>query len=105
MAATDSPLTLAATVPSPYLHADNRALVLHDGRSCAMYASSSYPWLGQTLGLIISERRATRQQGPNVFGGWLHDDDQVTLYAGTVHHLVTCDITLDALRALHDKLT
>jgi hypothetical protein len=105
MGPTDTPLTVAASVPKPYVHVDNRALMLHDGRTCVMYNSAAYPWLAATLQVLLDERRATRQQGPQVFGGFIHDDDAgATLYAGTVHHLVTCDVSVEDLRALHAKL-
>jgi hypothetical protein len=104
MATTDTPLTIPCSVPEPYVHVDNRALILHDGRACVMYNSAAYPWLAATLQLLIDERRATRQQGPQLFGGFLREDGSATLYAGTVHHLVTCDVTAAALSTLHERL-
>ena len=78
MAATESPLHVTTTVPEPYVHVDNRALILHDGKGCVMYGSSSFPWLAETLRILLAERRATRQQGPQVFGGFLHEDGSAT---------------------------
>ena len=47
MAGFEAPLQLTTTVPGPYVHVDNRALVLHDGRHCVMYGRASFPWLAE----------------------------------------------------------
>ena len=99
------PMTIAVSASAPYVHLDNRALVLHDGRSCVMFSGSAFPWIAETLRVLHDERRATRQQGPSVFGGFLHDDGAATLYAGSVHHLITCDVAADDLEALRTRLT
>jgi hypothetical protein len=100
----DKPLTVGASAPAPYVHLDNRALVLHDGRACQVFANAAFPWIGETLRVIIDEGRATRQQGPQVFGGFVHEGDAATLYAGTATGVVTCDISVTALRELHGRL-
>jgi hypothetical protein len=105
MSAFDAPLHLTSSVPDPYIHVDNRALVLHDGRGCVMYGRSSFPWLAETLRVLLEERRATRQQSSQVFGGFLHDDGRATLYAGTVHHLVTTTLSGGDLTTLHTRLS
>ena len=105
MSVHDRPLQLASSVPEPYVHVDNRALVLHDGRCCVIFSSSSFPWLGETVRLLLEEQRATRQQGQQVFGGFLHDDDRATLYAGTVGHLATTTLSRTDLEALRARLT
>ena len=106
MDALDKPLTVTVTTPGPYVHLDNRALVLHDGRSCVVYANAAFTWISETLRLILAERRATRQQGAQVFGGFVHEDDErrATLYAGTAYGLVTCDIATADLETLHAQL-
>ena len=105
MAAFESPLQLATVAPDPYIHLDNRALIVHDGRHCVMYSQSSFRWLAETLRVLIEERRATRQQSAQVFGGFLHDDGRATLYAGSVHHLVTTSLSAADLEALHQRLS
>lgn len=105
MAGFEAPLQLTTTVPGPYVHVDNRALVLHDGRHCVMYGRSSFPWLAETLRVLLEERRATRQQSAQVFGGFLYDDGRATLYAGTVHHLLTTTLAAEDLTTLHTRLS
>jgi hypothetical protein len=100
----DKPLTVGVSVPEPYVHLDNRALVLHDGRACVAYANAAFPWIGETLRVIVEEGRATRQQGPQIFGGFVREGDVATLYAGTADGIVTCDISVAALRELHGRL-
>jgi hypothetical protein len=105
MDALDRPLTIAASTPAPYVHVDNRALVLHDGRTCVVYNHATFAWISETLRVLVEEGRATRQQGTQVFGGFVHDGDAATLYAGTAYGLITCDVTLAGLRELHAKLS
>jgi hypothetical protein len=106
MDALDKPLTLEVSVPRPYVHLDNRALVLHDGRATVVYGNAAFAWISETLRLVIDEGRATRQQSQQTFGGFVHDDGAgtATLIAGTASGFVTCDISLDGLRELHARL-
>lgn len=105
MEPSEKPLTVRASAPStPYLHLDNRALIIYDGRGVVMFPHGSYLWLAETLKVLAAERRATRQQGPNVFGGFLHEDGAATLFAGTVHHLVTVEVDAAALAEIAAKL-
>jgi hypothetical protein len=96
----NEPLNLPATVPKPYLHLDNRALVLHDGRCCVVYAQAAFPWLAETLRVLTEEGRATRQQGAQLFGGFLHEDRSATVYAGIGERIATCDVSAEGLQAL-----
>jgi hypothetical protein len=105
MAGFEAPLQLATATPDPYIHVDNRALILHDGRNCVMYGRASFPWLAETLRVLLEERRATRQQSAQVFGGFLHDDGRATLYAGSVHHLLTTTLSAADITALHARLS
>ena len=100
----DPPLTLELVSPEPYIHVDNRALVLFDGCGSVMYGSATFPWLAETLRVLLEERRATRQQGPQVFGGVLDEDGNATIYAGSTHHLATVKLTAADLEALRAKL-
>lgn len=104
MDALDRPLTIEASVARPYLHLDNRVLVIHDGRICVSYGNATFAWIAETLRVLHDERRATRQQGAHVFGGFLHQDGSATLYAGTAHGLATCDVSEAGLRELREKL-
>ncbi len=97
-------LTVAAAPADPYITLDNRALILHDGRRCTMLPSATFPWLAETLSLLLSERRATRTQHQAVFGGVLRDDDSVMLYAGAPTDLVTLVTSRQTLEDLLAKL-
>jgi hypothetical protein len=103
MDAYGSPLHVASTVPEPYVHLDNRSLVLHDGRHCVMYASSAFPWVAETIRVLLEEQRATRQQGQNVFGGFVHGE-HATIYAGSVNQLATTTLALTDLELLRARL-
>jgi hypothetical protein len=102
--ALDAPLTLPAQTPEPYLHVDNRTLVIFDGRSCVLFQHGAFPWVAETLRVLVDERRATRQQGPQILGGFLAADGAATLYAGTVHHVVTVTVGASELESLREKL-
>ena len=105
MAAFETPLQLATVAPDPYIHVDNRAVIVHDGRHCVMYGQSSFRWLAETLRVLLEERRATRQQSAQVFGGFLDQEGRATLYAGTVHHLLTTTLSAEDLTTLHTRLS
>jgi hypothetical protein len=105
MVPSSDPLTLPASVPAPYVHLDNRALVLHDGRATVLYGSAAFTWLGETLRVLGDERRATRQQGSQVFGGVVHDDGSATLYGGAGGPLVTLMLDASAFAALRGALS
>ena len=104
MDASDKPLTVEASTPAPYVHLDNRALVLHDGRACVVYGTAAFPWLCETLRVLVEDGRATRSQGAQVFGGFVHADGRATLYAATQTGIVTCDVSGEAVRELHARL-
>lgn len=104
MDATDTPLTVPAVVPQPYLHLDNRAMVINDGQACVLFQQNAFPWVSETLRVLVDERRATRQQGPQVLGGFLNEDGSATLYAGTVHHVITVVLGAADLEHLRAKL-
>jgi hypothetical protein len=98
-------LTIAAQTPRPYVHLDNRALVIHDGRQSVAFGNATYKWLAETVEVLIQEQRATRQQGSRIFGGFIRADGTATLFAGTMDGLVTCDVAFNDLRTLYGGLT
>lgn len=104
MDATAPPLTVPAVAPSPYLHLDNRALVIHDGQACVLFQHGAFPWVEETLRVLVEEKRATRQQGPQVLGGFTGEDGSATLYAGTVHHVITVTVAAAELERIRAKL-
>ena len=75
-------LTIPARLPAPYVHADNRGMVMCNGPQCVFIAASQLRSCAETFEIIASEGRATRSQGPHVVGGYKLDG-QVVLYAGT----------------------
>ena len=99
----DAPLTIEVAPAKPYLHLDNRALVLHDGRDCVLFANAAFAFLGETLRVLIDEGRATRQQGAQVFGGFV-EDGTATIFAGTASGFATCELPVTQLSALHARL-
>ena len=96
-------LTVQARVPNPYVHVDNRGIVICNGPRCVMIAAARFPWVAETLELIAAERRATRTQGDHVLGGYA-GDDAVTLYAGHREHLISVGLEPAALDALRETL-
>src|SRR4051795_1071992 len=85
-------LTVPARLPAPYVHADNRGLVLCNGQQCVFIAASQLRQCAETFAIIESEGRATRSQAQHVVGGYKLDG-QVVLYAGTHDALLSVTIT------------
>ncbi|HEX8101894.1 MAG TPA: hypothetical protein VF533_04740 [Solirubrobacteraceae bacterium] len=85
----DTPLTVRAAPAEPYIHLDNRGLVLHDGRAATIFLGPTLPWVAQTLEVLLDERRATRHQHQHVLGGFIAEGGAATLFAGAPDRLVT----------------
>jgi hypothetical protein len=106
MLAGDSPVTIGARTADPYLHLDNRGLVVSDGRHGVLFPANTLPWVAETIGLIIEERRATRRQGEHILGGFLEADEQsAVLYAGPPTNLVSVVVARDAIDGLRAQIT
>jgi hypothetical protein len=97
--------TFPAQASSAYVHLDERALVLCDGRTTFLFERARLRWLDETLGILLGEGRATRQQGGHTFGGFV-SGDTATLYAiaGPAVGL-SLALPVDELRALHQALS
>jgi hypothetical protein len=54
--------TSPATTSSPFVHVDERALILCDGRSTVMFEQARRRWVAETLDILLFEGRATRTQ-------------------------------------------
>lgn len=94
-------ITLDARLPAPYVHADNRGLILCNGPRCVCIPASGLRACAETFEILATEGRATRQQGQHLVGGYV-DGADVVLYAGTTDDLVSVVLTradFDALRA------
>jgi hypothetical protein len=103
MVDSSTSLTLDAVVPAPYVHLDNRAIVLCTGDRCVTLPAARFPWVRETFGLIATERRATRTQGDHILGGFATSDG-VVVFAGARDAIVSVRLAADAFRALHEHL-
>jgi hypothetical protein len=99
------PFTVPGQVVEPYVHLDNRGLVMFDGRRCAMFPVATLHWVAETFGILADEKRATRRQGDHILGGFVADDGvHATVYGGLTDNLATLQLTVDSLRALHGQI-
>jgi hypothetical protein len=105
MLANDAPITVAAAPVGPYLHADNRGLVVFDGRRCILIPALTLPWVAETISVLLEEKRATRHHGTVNFGGSIDEDGQTaTIYAGPADGMATLQVSLEALAQLREAL-
>ena len=105
MLANDKPITIPARSVEPYVHADNRGLVVFDGRRCVVVPAQTLPWVAETVGILLEEKRATRHHGTVNFGGFVADDGQsATLYVGAGDDMATLEVSVQALEQLRDGL-
>jgi hypothetical protein len=99
--------TATATVqgrsPSPYVHVDNRGLILCNGPRCVCVPGSQLRNCAETFEIIAEEGRATRTSGPHLVGGYV-DNADVILYAGTTDDLVSVSVTRGDFDALREAL-
>ena len=80
-----SHLTIGATAADPYVHLDERALVLSDGQHTVTFETARLRWIGDTLAILAAEGRATRTQSEHTFGGFEAEGGEFVLYASTAH--------------------
>ena len=93
-------MTVQARMPNPYLHVDNRGLILCNGPRCVCVPQSQLRTCAETFEIIATEKRATRTQGQHLIGGYV-DGGYVVIYAGTLDDLVSVTVTsaeFDAVR-------
>jgi hypothetical protein len=103
MVDSSTSLTLEARAPAPYVHLDNRALVLCNGSDCVVLPSARFPWVRDTFALIADERRATRTQGEHVLGGFV-DGGGVVLFAGGRDAITSVRVEAGAFATLRERL-
>jgi hypothetical protein len=96
-------LTVPARLPAPYIHADNRGMVLCNGPQCVLIAASQLRQCAETFAIIADEGRATRQQAQHVVGGY-RLDGQVVLYAGTQDRLLSVAISEADFAAVREAI-
>ena len=97
-------LTIPARLPAPYVHADNRGMVICNGPQCVFIAASQLRACAETFEIIASEKRATRSQGPHLVGGYI-EGGYVVLYAGTQDDLVSVSLNSSEFAALREALS
>lgn len=96
-------LTVQARLPNPYVHVDNRGLILCNGPRCVSVPASQLRTCAETFDIIASEKRATRSQGPHMVGGYI-EGGYVVLYAGTQDDLVSVSLNSSEFNALREAL-
>ena len=99
-----SSLTIQARLPNPYVHVDNRGMILCNGPRCVCIPASGLRTCAETLEIIANERRATRTQGQHLMGGYI-DGGYVVLYAGTQDDLVSVSLNTSEFDALRQALS
>jgi len=85
-------ITVGAKPPEPYVHADNRGLVLCNGYQSVLIPGSQLRSCAETFGIIAEEGRATRTQAQHVVGGF-KQGGEVTIYAGTPDGLLSLTVS------------
>jgi hypothetical protein len=99
------PLTISARTVDPYVHVDNRGLVIFDGLRCVMFPGATLGWVAETIQILTDEKRATRRQGDHILGGFVAEDGATaTLYGGRTDDLATLQLDLESLSQLHAQL-
>ncbi|MEY2534409.1 MAG: hypothetical protein QOF29_2319 [bacterium] len=96
-------LTIAAHRPEPYVHLDNRGLVICNGLRCVLIPAANLRWTAETFDLIADERRATRAQGNHVVGGFVTDDG-IVLFAGTREDIVSVGVSRSGFEELRRSI-
>jgi hypothetical protein len=99
-------VTIAAEIPPPYVHFDNRGLVLAAGGRCAaFYGAPMLLWLADTLDVVAAEGRATRHQFERVFGGFEEPQrKRVVLFGGERGVMVTVELGASEFERLRSEL-
>src|SRR5215210_6025212 len=92
-------LTVAARAPEPYVHLDNRGLVISNGTRCVMVPAASFRFASETLEVIAVEKRATRNQHDHILGGYV-TGGEVVLFCGLRDDLVSVSLTRGAFDEL-----
>ena len=104
MVGSSAPLHVAAKPVDPYVHLDNRALVIYDGYHGVTFPSAMLGWVRDTVKLLAEEKRATRRQGDHVLGGIVQDDGTVILYGGQADALASLQTDVSTLGQMYEAL-
>jgi hypothetical protein len=99
------PFTATAQPVEPYLHVDNRGMVVSDGRRCVAFPVATLGWIAETIQLLVEEKRATRRQGDLILGGFVSEDGTTaTIYAGPAHDMATLRVSVSSLGELYAQI-
>jgi hypothetical protein len=96
-------ITVSAKPPEPYIHADNRALVLCNGYQSVLIAASQLRACAETFGIIAEEGRATRTQAQHVVGGF-KQGGEIVIYAGTQDALLSVTVSEADFSAVREAI-
>ncbi|MEA2228704.1 MAG: hypothetical protein QOF04_2334 [Solirubrobacteraceae bacterium] len=103
MTDSSTSLTIAAHRPDPYVHLDNRGLMICNGLACALLPAANLRWAAETFDLVADERRATRAQGNHVVGGFVNDDS-IVVFAGTRDDIISVGLSRTGFDELRRSL-
>lgn len=96
-------ITVNAKLPAPYIHADNRGLVLCNGPQCVFIAASQLRAVSETFTILAEEGRATRGQAGHVVGGF-KEGSEVVIYVGTQDLLLSVTISEADFTAIREAI-
>jgi len=97
-------LTIPARLPAPYVHADNRGMVICNGQLCIYINASQLRACDETFRILDEEGRATRSQGGHVVGGY-KTDEGVVIYAGLVDGLLSVQVSAADFAELREAIS
>jgi hypothetical protein len=96
-------VTVSVKPSEPYIHADNRALVLCNGYQSVLIAASQLRACAETFGIIAEEGRATRTQAQHVVGGF-KQGGEIVIYAGTQDALLSVTVSEADFSAVREAI-
>jgi hypothetical protein len=93
-------------IPEPFVHCDNRGLVLSSGGRCvAFLGGGQLMWAAETFDILAEDGRATRSQHERVLGGFrVRERGDVVLFGGERGVLVSIELAADAFESLRRTL-
>jgi hypothetical protein len=97
-------LMLPVQPPAPYVYVDNRAIVISNGMKGVLFSRALTRWLSETLEILANEKRGTRMQQQHVFGGYVGETGEVTLFAGSHDDVVSVQLSAEAFAAFQAEL-
>jgi hypothetical protein len=97
---------VTGSVPEPFVHCDNRGLVMSCGGRCvAFIGGGQLMWAAETFDILAEEGRATRSQHERVLGGFrLGDGGGFIVFGGERGVLVSVQLSADAFDGLRRTL-